>query len=237
MRNELLLIASLFLIYGGVLLWFKLFGTKGLYCWTVLATIAANIEVLILVEAFGVQQTLGNVLFASTFLVTDILSEVAGKKEADRAVNIGILTSVSFIVISQSWLLYLPDESDYVFPGIQAVFSNTPRVMLAGLIVYAIVQKFDVWLYHKWWALTNKRCGDNRRYLWLRNNGSTLVSQLLNSILFSLGAFWGIYDPKTLVHIIAVSYVIFIVTSLADTPIVYLARHIAEKRKSLPAGD
>lgn len=232
-----MLIASLFLIYGGVLLWFKLFGTKGLYCWTVLATIAANIEVLILVEAFGVQQTLGNVLFASTFLVTDILSEVAGKKEADRAVNIGILTSVSFIVISQSWLLYLPDESDYVFPGIQTVFSNTPRVMLAGLIVYAIVQKFDVWLYHKWWALTNKRCGDNRRYLWLRNNGSTLVSQLLNSILFSLGAFWGIYDPKTLVHIIAVSYVIFIVTSLADTPIVYLARHIAEKRKSLPAGD
>lgn len=235
MRNELLLIASLFLIYGGVLFWFRLFGVKGLYCWTILATIAANIEVLILVKAFGVQQTLGNVLFASTFLVTDILSEIAGKKEAGRAVNIGILASVSFIIISQSWLLYIPAESDFVFSSMQTVFSNTPRVMLAGLIVYAVVQKFDVWLYHKWWSITSRRCGDSRRFLWLRNNGSTLVSQLLNSILFSLGAFWGIYDMKTLFHIIAVSYVIFIVTSLADTPVVYLARRMMEKRQSLSA--
>lgn len=68
----------------------------------------ANIEVLILVHAFGMEQTLGNILFASTFLVTDILSELAGKKEADKAVNIGILTSVSFMILAQLWLLYQP---------------------------------------------------------------------------------------------------------------------------------
>ena len=83
MHNEILLIGSLILLFGGVLLFYYLFGTTGLYCWTVFATIAANIEVLILVEAFGMEQTLGNVMFASTFLVTDILSEVAGKKEAN----------------------------------------------------------------------------------------------------------------------------------------------------------
>ena len=80
MRNELLILLSLVVLYGSVLLWMKLFGKQGLYGWTVIATIAANIEVLILVDAFGMEQTLGNVLFASTFLVTDILSESYGKK-------------------------------------------------------------------------------------------------------------------------------------------------------------
>ena len=84
--NELLLIGSLVVLYGAVLLWFYLFGTGGLMAFTVFATIAANIEVMILVDAFGMEMTLGNILFATTFLVTDILSEVAGKKEAQKAV-------------------------------------------------------------------------------------------------------------------------------------------------------
>ena len=193
---------------------------------TVLATISANIEVLILVNAFGMEQTLGNILFASTFLVTDILSEVSGKKAANQAVNIGILTSLTFIIISQSWLLYQPGANDWAHSSIVNIFSNTPRMMAASLIVYAISQKFDVWLYHKWWGLTKRLCGDSRRYLWLRNNGSTLLSQLLNTVLFTMGAFLGTYDTRTLISIMWASYVIFIFTSLADTPAVYLARRI-----------
>ena len=133
-----------------------------------------------MIDAFGLEQTLGNILFASTFLVTDILSEVAGLRQATRAVNLGIIISLMFIIISQSWLLYTPSGSDWAFPHIQAVFSNTPRIMLAGLIVYAIVQRFDVWLYHRWWRWSEQISGDSRRLLWLRNNGSTLLSQLLN---------------------------------------------------------
>ena len=76
MTNELLLILSLLLIYSALLLFYYLFGKDGLYAWTVIATIAANIEVLILVDAFGMEMTLGNILFASTFLVTDIISEI-----------------------------------------------------------------------------------------------------------------------------------------------------------------
>ena len=75
--NEILLVASLFVIYGCVLLAYRLFGKSGLYCFTAIATITANIEVLIMVKAFGMEQTLGNILFASTFLVTDIISEIA----------------------------------------------------------------------------------------------------------------------------------------------------------------
>lgn len=233
MPNELLLILSLIVLYGAVLVFYRLFGKLGLYVWTVIATIAANIEVLILVDAFGMEQTLGNILFASTFLVTDILSENHGKKEANVAVNIGIATSIAFIVISQSWMLYTPAASDFASPAIATIFSNTPRLMLASLIVYAICQKFDVWAYHAWWAFTNKKCGDSKKFLWLRNNGSTLISQLLNAILYTFGAFFGVYDIPTLISIVFASYVIFIVTSLADTPIVYLARKMKENQPEM----
>ncbi len=224
--NELLLLASLVVTFALTLLFYGLFGKAGLYCWTVLATVAANIEVLIVIVAFGMEQTLGNVLFASTFLVTDILSEVYGKEASKKAVNIGILTSLSFIVISQSWLLYTPAATDFAMPHMQAIFSNTPRLMLTSFLVYAVCQRFDVWAYHKWWAFTTKKCGDSKRFLWLRNNGSTLVSQLLNTLLFTFGAFAGMYDLSTLLSIVWSSYVIFIVTSLADTPVIYLARKI-----------
>lgn len=231
MSNEVLLILSILIIYGSELMFFKLFGKYGLYCFTSIATIAANIEVLIVIKAFGMEMTLGNVLFASTFLVTDIVSELYGKKEAKRAVNLGIATSVVFIILSQWWLLYTPVDKDFAMPAMNTIFSNTPRLMLVSMIVYAIVQRFDVWAYHKWWELTEKTFGNRERFLWLRNNGSTLISQLLNNLLFTFGAFLGVYDMTTLISIVISSYGIFIVTSLADTPFVYLARNIYAKEK------
>lgn len=226
MPNELLLILTLLLTFSGVLVFYKIFGKTGLHVWTAIATITANIEVLILVEAFGMEQTLGNVLFASNFLVTDILSELHGKEEANKAVNIGIAASIAFIFISQSWFLYTPAANDWASESIYAIFSNTPRLMLASFLVYAICQKFDVWAYHKWWAFTQKKFGDKDSFLWLRNNGSTLVSQLLNTVLYTFGAFLGTYDLETLFSICLSSYIIFIVTSLADTPFVYLAKKL-----------
>lgn len=231
MLNEILLILSVPVIFGTLLVALRLFGKSGLYAMTAVATVSANIEVMILVKAFGVEQTLGNVLFAATFLITDILSECYGKKEANKAVNIGIFTSVFFIIVSQSWLLFAPSASDFIHPSITAVFTNTPRMMLSSLIVYAVCQKLDVFLYHRWWELTEKMTGDKRAHLWIRNNGSTLLSQLINTILFNLAAFWGVYDTPTLIGIIISGYVIYIITSLLDTPFVYAARKIYEKHK------
>ncbi len=224
MNNELIIILSLILTYASVLLFYRFLGKSGLYAWTVIAIIAANIEVLILINAFGMEQTLGNILFASTFLVTDILSEIHGRKAANHAVKISVFTNVTFILISQSWFLYTPSGNDWAAPAIQEVFSNTPRLMIVGVAVYGIAQAFDVWFYHFIWEKTTAKLGDTKRGLWIRNNGSTLVSQMLNTVLFTLGAFIGIYDTQTLIAIMLSSYVIFIVTSLLDTPAVYLAR-------------
>ena len=231
MRNEMLLMIALLLIYSAVVFFYRMWGRSGLYCWTVIATISANIEVLLLVDAFGMEQTLGNVLFASTFLVTDILSETEGKKAAKKAVTLGIVTSIAFVLISQSWLLYQPNGNDWAMPSIKAVFSNTPRLMISSIVVYAIVQMFDVWAYHFIWEKTEKKCENSRRFLWLRNNGSTLVSQFFNTLLYTFAAFFGVHSFGTLMNIVFSSYVIFIATSLLDTPAVYAARRLKEQEK------
>lgn len=230
MINELLLIASVLFIYSMAVLGYKFFGKTGLFCLSAIATILANIEVTILINAFGIEQTLGNVLFAVTFLITDILSECEGKKEANKAVLIGVCSTIFFLILTQSWMLYVPSENDIVMSSVKSIFSLTPQIVFASLAVYVVSQFFDVWLYHKWWSLTEKKFGDKRKFLWLRNNGSTLISQLINSFLFNILAFWGIYDFNTIISIALSTYVIYIFTSLLDTPAVYLARKIHDKK-------
>ena len=231
MPNEPLIIFSFILIYGSIVLFYRLFGKGGLLAFNVLATILANIEVLLLVRAFGIEMTLGNVLFASTFLITDILSENHGKQYANRAVVISTICSIVFILVSQMWLLYTPSENDWASSSFRTIFSSTPRIICASLGVYCISQLVDVWLYHKWWDWCKKRFGDSRRGLWIRNNGSTLISQLLNTLLYTTFAFYGTYPISTLVSIFISSYAIFFVTSLLDTPFVYWCRIIHDKHE------
>ena len=228
MKNEILLLLSVLLIYGGVLICYRLFGKHGLFAFSATATVLANIEVLIIVNAFGMEQTLGNVMFASTYLITDILSENENKKDASRAVYIGIFTSIAMLVLTQLWMLFTPSSSDFVMPAIKQIFSTTPRLMLASILGYAVSQRLDVALYHAWWDLTSKG-GDSRRMLWLRNNFSTLISQLINTVLFTSVAFFGLYDMPTFISIMISSYVIYIFTSLLDTPAIYIARRMKEK--------
>ena len=231
--NELLLIGSIILTYGVVLAAYRLFGKSGLYAMTAISTILANIEVLMVIDGFGMEQTLGNVMFASTYLITDILSENEGKKEASRAVWTGVFTSAIMFLFTQYWLLYTPSESDWASPHIEAIFSTTPRLLLASFLGYAVSQRFDVWLYHRIWKFTSDKCGSTTRFLWLRNNAATLISQIINTVIFTLIAFAGWYDNKTLISIMISSYVVYIFTSLADTPAVYLSRTI-KNRENVP---
>lgn len=215
--NELLLIGQLLLFYGMVILTYRLFGKIGLLCYTVLAIVSTGAD-----QCLRYGDDPGNIMFATTFLVTDILSEAGGKKWSDYAVNIGFFTSALFIAISQSWLYFMPNTLDFAMPHIQAIFSNTPRLMITGLLVYAVTQRFDVWLYHKIWHWT----GFTEKYLWLRNNVSTMISQFFNAVLFTFGAFYGTFPVLDLLSIIITSYGIFVMTSLCDTPAVYLCRKI-----------
>ncbi len=226
--NELLLVLSLLISFGATVLFLKLFGKSGLFAWIGICAVFANVEVLILVHAFGMDQTLGNTLFASSFLATDILSELYGKKDANKGVLVGIITTVLFILLSTMWINYVPAEGDWAMPFVKQLFANTPRVLIASLIAYAVSEAFDVWLYHKWWTFTEKRFGNKDKYLWFRNNFSTLFSQLVNIVIFNFGAFLGIYSLSQLFSITIACYVIYIVTSLLDTPFIYLAKKCSQ---------
>ncbi len=224
--NELLIAASLAVSYCSLLLFYRLTGKAGIYSWIAVSTIIANIEVTILVHAFGIEQTLGNTLFASSFLATDILSERYGKRYADKGVLTGILTSGIFIVFTVLWRLYVPSAQDSAMPAVRAVFGNTPRILAASQIAYIVSEFLDVKLYHAIWKMTANKSGDRKKFLWLRNNAATLVAQLVNIIIFNTGAFAGIYDSRTLLSITASCYVIYVFTSLLDTPFLYLARRM-----------
>ncbi|MBQ7942156.1 MAG: queuosine precursor transporter [Muribaculaceae bacterium] len=228
--NEFLIILSFIVVYGCVALFYRLYGKTGLVAMNVAVTILANIEVLLLVDAFGVEMTLGNVLFASTFLITDVLSENHSKKDANRAVIISSLCSVFFVAVSQLWLLYTPSPNDWAQGAFKTIFAVTPRVVCVSLLVYLVSQLTDVWLYHKWWEWCKKRFGNARSGLWIRNNGSTLISQFFNTLLYTFLAFYGMYPADVLWSIFISSYAIYIVTSLLDTPVVYWCRHIHEKQ-------
>ena len=227
--NELLLIITLLVSFGGTLLFLKVFGKGGLFAWIGIATVFANIEVTIVVHAFGMDQTLGNTLFAATFLATDILSELYGKKEANKGVLAGVFTNLCFILLSFMWVHYTPAESDWASEFVHGLFSNTPRMLLASLIAYVISEFIDVTLYHAWWNLTEKKTGSHDKMLWFRNNFSTLISQFVNIVLFNFGAFLGIYSFKELLAITGSCYVIYVATSLLDTPFIYFAKKIAKE--------
>lgn len=227
MNNSVLLVLQLVVFYSFVIIAFRFFKKDGVIAWSVMATLAANIEVLIQVRAFGIDMTLGNILFATTFISTDIVSELYGKKDADKLVNLNILVSAMFVIISQSWLLFTPGSEDFITQSVHAVFRHTPRLVISSLAVYCLVQKIDVWLYHKIWDISTSG-SDRRKKLWLRNNGATIISQTINAFAFNFLAFAGIFSTQMILKIDVSTLVIYIITSLADTPVIYLCRRIHE---------
>ena len=222
MSNELIFIVTVLLYLGSVLLLYKVFGKNGLFIFAVFGTLLGNIAVCKCVDIFGVSTTAGNVLYASTFLVTDILSEKYGKKEASKAVAYSFSIMVLWLIGTQMIMIFEPNANDYINGSLQVVFGLVPRITIASLIGFLVSQNFDVYLYHRIW----KKTGNDTKGLWLRNNGSTLTSQALDTIIFTTIAFWGVYPTKVFLSILISTYLFKAVVAVLDTPFMYLARKI-----------
>lgn len=220
--NELLFIVSTIAFLGAVILVYYLFGKAGIYAYVGFAAILANIEVTKSIDLFGLSTTAGSVLYASTFLCTDILSEKYGKKSAQKAVYIGTAVSILWLVGTQITLALKPNESDFINESLTNVLNTVPRIMVASLIAYVISQSVDVMMYHLIW----KKTGNNKTGLWIRNNGSTLTSQLVDSVIFVTIAFLGVYETKVFISILVTTYLFKAVIALMDTPFIYLARKV-----------
>lgn len=215
--NEFLWIIKLVVSFFTVILAYRCFGKIGLFIWIPISIFLASVELIVLIKLFGLHSSLGNIPYASAFFVTDILSEKYGEEEAKKAVWIGFFTNIVVTFMINFALLFKPEAMGVdAFNNLKSIFGLFPRFMIAGLISYLISQNLDVQLY----KLLKIKFPDK---LWIRNNGSTMVSQLVDNILFTLLAFTGIYSFDVMWEIFLSTYILKWIVALMDTPFLYFA--------------
>ena len=224
--NELLFIFSILFIFGMLLVVNKLIGENGLVAWIAVSTILAEIAVCKNVDMFGLNTNLGNVLFASNFLASDILAEYYNEKKAKNAVYIGVFFVLFYLVVSQIMIFYVPSSIDIADSSMKALFGLAPRVCIASVSLVLISNILDIKLY----SLLKKKT--EGKYMWLRNNVSTILCNGLENYAFSFLAFYGIYDVPTLFTIATVATLIEAVVAICDTPFLYLAGKIGKKEST-----
>jgi len=226
-NQELLWLTTLFVDLGCTLVLYRLFGKAGLQVAIALAILMANLQGPKLTIIFGLQTSLGVIFYSSIFFATDVLSENYGKAAANKAVKMGFAVSVIVLIMLSLALLFLPSSnpetaefSASIHDAFATIVNYTPRFIFGSLLAYYISQHFDVWAFHKIKSLTGER------WLWLRNNGSTMASQIVDTAIYSLVTWWGIVDLKTALALGAAKYLFKVVIAMIDTIFIYWARHM-----------
>lgn len=223
--NEVLWITMLLVNFIAIMLCYRLWGKTGLYIWIPVSVIIANIQVTKTVELFGFEATLGNIVYATSFLATDILNENYGKKAAAKAVGIGFFALIVMTVLMNLAIFFEPSPSDFVQESMSVIFGLMPRIAAASLAAYGISQLHDIWAYTFW-----KQKRPENSYIWLRNNASTMISQLIDSVIFTLIAFYGVFPGDVLIQIVLTTYILKWAVAVADTPFIYLAKKWFDNR-------
>jgi uncharacterized integral membrane protein (TIGR00697 family) len=203
---------------------YRMFGRDGLLGCIILSILLANLQGPKLTTIFGLQTSLGVIFYSSIFFATDLLSEKYGRAMANRAVLIGFSVSCILVLMLSIALLFLPStdpETAEFSSRIQQSFENilnfTPRFIFGSLLAYLISQSLDVWLFH--WI----RKKTDGRMLWLRNNGSTMISQAVDTLIYSLVVWWGVVELSTAIQLGLVKYGFKLAIAAIDTPFIYWA--------------
>jgi len=217
MGNEILWAIMLVLNFAAILSVYRLFGRIGLLCWLPMAIIIANLQVMKIVTLFGLTTSLGNITYATSFLATDILSENYGSKQARQAVLLGFFALLSLTVFMGIALLFKPSPADYAQESMRTLYAIFPRIAFASFAAYGISQFHDVWTYNRF-----KKRQPAKKWIWLRNNLSTMLSQAIDSLLFVTIAFAGRLSSREFWEIAISTYLIKWMVAAADTPLVYL---------------
>lgn len=177
--------------------------------------VVANVIAVKPLDVNGWAVPAGILAYPFTFLVTDTISELYGRKTATRLVWMGLALSALMVL-----LVYVSK----VLPGAvfwenqeayETILGSVPRVVLASLTAYLVSQHGDVLLFHFFRRLTNKR------HLWLRNICSTVVSQAVDTVLFITIAFAGVFSGGEVWNLMYTQYLIKVGVAAVDTPIVY----------------
>jgi uncharacterized integral membrane protein (TIGR00697 family) len=221
--NLLLGIMELVLCFGGVIVMDKLFGKRGLFVWMALAVVFANIQVSKQIDIGNISVSLGNVLFASTYLATDILNEKYGDKASKNAVKLAAAALILYIFFAQITLAFVPNAYDAVDPSLRMVFAMSARITIASGFMFIVSNWCDVLLYQK----IKEKTGE--KYMWFRNNISTIVCNCLENFAFSILAFVGVYSISYCIEIAIAGSIIEMLIAVCDTPFLYLSKVLYKK--------
>ncbi len=224
----------IFIGFSLLLMTLNLFALKGgkymLMLLIVVYTITMNVFVVKQFNLFGLAVTGGNALYGALFLATDLLSEHFGTKDARRSVYLGFFTMITFVLLMQVLLLFKTNEYDYSQDALNTLFKITPRIVVGSLLAYFIAQNIDIYIY-EWIKKRTKG-----KHLWLRNNGSTMISQLIDTLVFtSVGLtafeflpFAGVIPTSIFWQNVLFTYLIKLLVAGIDTPFLYLSKHIVK---------
>lgn len=224
-NQDLLWLTTVLLDLALTVLMYRIFGRQGLLACIVLAILLSNLQGPKLTTIFGLQTSLGVIFYSGIFFATDLLSEKYGRMQANRAVIIGFAVSVITVLMLSIALEFQPTtdpETAALSRDIQDSFATilnfTPRFVFGSLFAYLISQTFDVWFFH----FIKKRT--HGRHLWLRNNLSTMTSQVIDTLLYSLVVWWGVVELSTAIQLGIVKYGFKLAIAAFDTPFIYWAR-------------
>lgn len=224
MSNEILWLLFAVLNFTLFLLCYRLFGKTGIYVWIGVATILANVQVTKSIVLFGFDATMGNIMYGTIFLATDSLNELFDKESAKKAVWMGFFILVAATIVMQVALAFEPSSFDWGQGALQTIFGFFPRVVLGSLTAFLVSQFLDVHLFQR---IRDKLPSD--KHLWIRNNASTMLSQLVDTAIFVPIAFLGVLPAEALfgwTGIFVSTYVIKVLVAALDTPFMYLIKKI-----------
>lgn len=206
-----LMIVPLFL----VLLCHRL-GKEWLFAILVFLTITTAVVAGKIITIFGFDASIGTPLYAAIFLATDILAEHYGERDARKAVWMGFFASVLFVVVGQLIIRAPASANIELANALSQLFEFLPRLVSGGLFAYMISQQFDIWMFNK-----IRKWKPGRKWLWLRNNGSTLVSQAIDTWLVYMIAFYGLVPD--IWQLMLVNYIVKVFVAFFDTFFIYLS--------------
>lgn len=219
MYNEFFGIATFFVTFIVMVLMYRCFGKQGLIAWVAIGTIIANIQVIKTVDIFGISATLGNVMFASIYLATDILNDIYGRKVAKRAVWLGFSSTLVMIIVMQMSLHFIPAPEDISQKALSTIFDLVPRIALGSIIAYIIGQHVDVFIF----SMIKKVFQSDKTFI-IRAYGSTVLSSIIDTALFVTIAFMGTLPTSVVFEIFITTYVLKLVSTIFNVPFGYIAK-------------
>lgn len=218
--NEVLFLAHIFLVLGFVFAALRL-GKSALVSIVALQAVLANLFVVKQMPLFGFVVTCSDVFAIGSILALNLLQEVYGKEAAQRAVKTSFLALLFFAFMSQVHLFYIPSENDAAHVGFQTIFSATPRIVLASIAVFFLVQKIDVRLFG--WL---KEKFEGKKFPF-RVGISLLFSQLLDTVLFSFAGLYGLVE--SIFDIILISFLVKCLIIACSSALVTFSKRFVKK--------